>query len=292
MVGLNYILLDEMEKEWDTIEKDLAMLRHVADFRSRIERFQKGIVGERTYISPRLPEGEKKLIESRSKLNMEFDRLRKNIERIEKEKIGVNSEYKSLYELDELYKILAEDLVMRKVVDIKVGEEIVKKRLDRKHLEDLKRFEEAYALLCEAETSESVLTKEDFPDSAKKAILLVYFNAVEVYIREKLKELIPKGVTILLGEDYGHINTRKKDWEKIWATLSLGSCIHIINNNKYLFLKNEELWNKRIETLMHQVRELRNTVAHPSRKNPDPGLVRKRVYDLFRQLPDILKTKE
>jgi hypothetical protein len=221
----------------------------------------------------------------------EFDRLRERVETIEKDKIGVDSQYTSLYELDELYKILAEDLVKRRIVDIKAGEEIVKKRLEKKYLDELKRFDEAYALLCEAETSDSVLMRKDFPDSGKKAILLVYFNAIEVYIREKLKELIPKGVTILLGENHGHINTRKKDWERTWNVLGLGSCIHIINRNKYIFLKNEGLWKHKVETLMHQVREMRNTIAHPSTENPDPQLVREKVYRLFTLLPDVLKSK-
>ena len=221
----------------------------------------------------------------------EFDRLRTRVETIEKDKIGVNSQYTSLYELDELYKILAEDLVKRRIVDIKAGEEIVKKRLEKKYLNELKRFDEAYALLCEAETSDSVLMRKDFPESGKKAILLVYFNAIEVYIREKLKELIPKGVTILLGENHGHINTRKKDWERTWNVLGLGSCIHIVNRNSYIFLKNEELWKSKVETLMHQVREMRNTIAHPSAENPDPKFVREKVYKLFTLLPDALKSK-
>lgn len=221
----------------------------------------------------------------------EFDTLRSRVETIEKDKIGIDSKYTSLYELDELYKILAEDLVKRRIVDVKAGEEIVKKRLEKKYLNELKRFDEAYALLCEAETSDSVLMRKDFPDSGKKAILLVYFNAVEVYIRERLKELIPKGVTVLLGESHGHINTRKKDWERSWSVLGLGSCIHIINRNKYIFLKNEDLWKNKVETLMHQVREMRNIVAHPSKDNPDPGLVREKVYHLLTLLPDVLQTK-
>lgn len=222
----------------------------------------------------------------------EFDTLRSRVETIEKDKIGIDSKYTSLYELDELYKILAEDLVKRRIVDVKAGEEIVKKRLEKKYLNELKRFNEAYALLCEAETSDSILVRKDFPDSGKKAILLVYFNAVEVYIRERLKELIPKGVTVLLGESHGHINTRKKDWERSWSVLGLGSCIHIINRNKYIFLKNEELWKNKVETLMHQIREMRNTVAHPSKENPDPALVREKIYLLLTLLPDILQTKD
>lgn len=222
----------------------------------------------------------------------EFDILRQRVETIEKDKIGIDAKFKSLYELDELYKILAEDLVKRKIVDIKAGEEIVKRKLTKKQLEELKRFKGAYELLCEAETSDTVLTRKDFPNSGKKAIMLVYFNAVEVYVRDRLKELIPKGVTLLLGENHGHINTRKKDWEKSWDVLSLGSCIHIINHNGYLFLKNEKLWKENIETLMHQVRELRNQVAHPSKENPDPRLVREKVYKLLRELPDVLKSNE
>jgi hypothetical protein len=222
----------------------------------------------------------------------EFDRLRERVETIEKDKIGVDSSYTSLYELDELYKILAEDLVNRRIVDVKAGEEVVKKRLEKKYLNELKRFDEAYALLCEAETSDNLLMRKDFPDSGKKAILLVYFNALEVYIREKLKELVPRGVTILLGENHGHINTRKKDWEKSWGVLGLGSCIHIVNRNKYIFLRNENLWKQKVETLMHQVREMRNVVAHPSKENPDPKLVRIKVYQLFTLLPEALKTKQ
>jgi hypothetical protein len=241
--------------------------------------------------SPQVSRGILEALESQRDVFVEFDRIRNQIETIEKDKIGVDSKFGSLYELDELYKILAEDLVKRKIVDIEAGEEIVKKRLDPKNLNELKRVPEAYSLLCEAETSDTVLNRKDFPESGKKAIMLVYFNAVEVYVREKLKGLIPKGVTILLGENHGHINTRKKDWEKSWAVLSLGSCIHIINHNKYLFLKNEELWKQKVETLMHQVRELRNIVAHPSKENPNPKLVREKVYRLLKLLPEVLKSK-
>jgi hypothetical protein len=229
---------------------------------------------------------------SQRDLFQEFDRLRNRVETIEKDKIGIDSKYTSLYELDELYKILAEDLVKRRIIDVKAGEEIVKKRLEQKYLDELKRFDEAFALLCEAETSDSLLMRKDFPDSGKKAILLVYFNAVEVYVRDRLKELVPKGVTILLGESHGHINTRKKDWERSWSVLGLGSCIHIINRNKYIFLKNEKLWKQKVETLMHQVREMRNVVAHPSTENPEPEFVREKVYRLLTLLPNTLKSKK
>ncbi len=248
----------------------------------------------KTELSPPTPQvsrGILKALESQRDVFIEFDKIRDQIETIEKDKIGVDSTFGSLYELDELYKILAEDLVKRKIVDIEAGEEMVKKRLDPKNLKKLKRVPEAYRLLCEAETSDTVLKRKDFPESGKKAIMLVYFNAVEVYVREKLKELIPKGVTVLLGENHGHINTRKKDWEKSWSILSLGSCIHIINHNKYLFLRNEELWKQKVETLMHQVRELRNIVAHPSKENPNPKLVREKVYRLLKLLPEVLKPK-
>jgi WD40 repeat protein len=233
LVGLYHTIFDDINKGLEYIEKDFSVLRHMADLKSRIK---KGEVEAET--------GEISEIEadaSQKKLIKEFNEMRKQIDSIEKDKLGVDSRYTSLYELDELYKILAEDL------------------------------------------------GEDFPSSGKKAILLVYFNAMEVYVRGRLKELIPKGVTILLGEGHGHINTRKKDWEKTWFALSLGSLIHVVNNNRYLFLKNEELWDRKVETLMHQVRELRNTVAHPSKANPDPKLVRNRVYTLFKVLPDVLK---
>ena len=272
LVGLYHLIFHDINKGVEAVEKEIAEMK--------------------IPIAPEISAQAMGVPDPMRDLYAEFDRLRERVETIEKDKIGVDSKYKSLYELDELYKILAEDLVKRKIVDIKAGEEIVKKKLTNRQLDELKRFDEAYALLCEAETSDSVLKRKDFPDSGKKAILLVYFNAVEVYVRERLKELLPKGVTVLLGESHGHINTRKRDWEKSWAVLSLGSCIHIINHNEYLFLKNEELWKQKVETLMHQVREMRNIVAHPSRENPDPGLVREKVYKLLKDLPEALKSKE
>jgi hypothetical protein len=262
------------------------------DINKGIEKMEKEIVEPKVPVSPKIPAPATGTFDPMRDLYAEFDRLRERVETIEKDKIGVDSKFKSLYELDELYKILAQDLVKRKIVDIKAGEESVKKRLTKRQLEELKRFPEAYALLSEAETSDTVLSRKDFPDSGKKAILLVYFNAAEVYVRERLKELLPKGVTVLLGENHGHVNTRKRDWEKSWDVLSLGSCIHIINHNSYLFLKNEQLWKQKVETLMHQVRELRNTVAHPSKENPDPNLVREKVYRLIKDLPEVLRSKE
>ncbi|UCG68796.1 MAG: hypothetical protein JSV09_13515 [Thermoplasmata archaeon] len=280
LVWLYYLIFHEINKALEKIEIDLEILRE--------KEIAEAKISATAPISVQAMEAAGQMRD----LFEEFDILKKRVETIEKDKIGVDSKFKSLYELDELYKILAEDLVKRKIVDIKAGEEIVKKRLTRKQIKELKRFKEAYNYLCEAETSDTVLTRKDFPNSGKKAILLVYFNAVEVYVRERLKELLPKGVTVLLGENHGHINTRKKDWEKNWAVLSLGSCIHIINNNGYLFLKNEILWKQKVETLMHQVRDLRNTVAHPSKENPDPKLVREKVYQLLKELPEVLKYKE
>ncbi len=275
LVGLSHMMLNKINVGLENLKMDAQKIK------------EKTKLAPPSQVSRQLLEA----LESQRDVFVEFDRLRNQIETIEKDKIGVDSSFGSLYELDELYKILAEDLVKRKIVDIEAGEEIVKKRLDPKNLEELKRFPEAYGLLCEAETSDTVLNRKDFPESGKKAILLVYFNAIEVYVRERLKELIPRGVTVLLGENHGHINTRKKDWEKSWSVLSLGSCIHIINHNKYLFLKDEELWKEKVETLMHQVRELRNIVAHPSKENPNPKLVREKVYRLLKTLPEVLKYK-
>jgi hypothetical protein len=276
LAGFFYILYNGIEKDLPGQEKPKS----------------KKTVSKKPSVTPEISKMVMERMGIQRDIFEEFDRLRTRVETIEKDKIGIDSQYTSLYELDELYKILAEDLVKRRIVDVKAGEEIVQKRMDKKYLEELKKFTQAYALLCEAETSDSLLMRKDFPDSGKKAILLVYFNALEVYIREKLKGLIPKGVTVLLGENHGHINTRKKDWEKSWSVLGLGSCIHVINRNKYLFLKNEELWKQKVETLMHQVREMRNTVAHPSKENPDPKLVRDKVYSLFTLLPDVLQSKE
>jgi hypothetical protein len=273
LVGLYYLIFHDINKGIEMVEKE------------------KEVVEPKVTAAPEIPTQAVGALDPMRDLYAEFDRLRGRVETIEKDKIGVDSKFKSLYELDELYKILAQDLVKRKIVDIKAGEEIVKQKLTKRQLGELMRFPEAYALLSEAETSDTVLTRKDFPDSGKKAILLVYFNAVEVYVRERLKELLPKGVTILLGENHGHINTRKRDWEKSWDVLSLGSCIHIINQNGYLFLMNEEMWKQKVETLMHQVRELRNTVAHPSKENPNPNLVREKVYKLIRELPEVLKSK-
>jgi hypothetical protein len=280
LVWLYYLIFHEINKALEKIEMDLAILR------------EKEMAEASIPITPPTAAQAMKAAGQMRDFYEEFDILKKRVETIEKDKIGVDSKFKSLYELDELYKILAEDLVKRKIVDIKAGEEIVKKRLTKKQIKELKRFKEAYNYLCEAETSDTLLTRKDFPNSGKKAILLVYFNAVEVYVRERLKELLPKGVTVLLGENHGHINTRKRDWEKSWTVLSLGSCIHIINSNGYLFLKNEKLWKQSVETLMHQVRDLRNTVAHPSKENPDPKLVREKVYKLLSELPEVLKSKE
>lgn len=275
LVGLYHMMFNKVTADLEKMKTDAQKRSTKTEFTS----------------SPQVSRGLLEALETQREVFIEFDRIRNQIETIEKDKIGVDSKFGSLYELDELYKILAEDLVKRKIVDIEAGEEIVKKRLDPKNLKELKRVPEAYRLLSEAETSDTVLKRKDFPESGKKAIMLVYFNAVEVYVREKLKGLIPKGVTVLLGENHGHINTRKKDWEKSWSILSLGSCIHIINHNKYLFLKDDELWKQKVETLMHQVRELRNIVAHPSKENPNPKLVREKVYRLLKLLPEVLKSK-
>lgn len=271
LIGFYYSVLEDIEKRLSEVKKDFDLMQHITELTAKIKVYERR---------------EREIYRTHD----EFERLKNKIDKIEREKIGVDVKMKSLDELNELYKLLAQDLIKHKVVDIKVGKEIVAKELDKKYLLEVQKFKQAYNLLCEAEASRT-MEIESLPESGKKALLLVYFNAVEMFIREKLKKLVPKGVTILLGDEFGHINTRKKDWEEKWNNLSLGSCIYVIKNNKYIFLKNEEKWDKYVETLMHTIRDMRNNIAHPSKKNPDATIIRRKVYEIIKELVDVLRER-
>ncbi len=272
LIGFYYSILEDIEKRLSEVKKDFDLMQHITELTAKIKMHERR---ERDIY----------------KTHKEFKRLKDKIDGIEKEKIGGDVKTRSLDELNELYKLLAQDLMKHQVVDIKIGEEIVAKELGKKYLSEVQKFNQAYNLLCEAEASRT-LEMENLPESGKKALLLVYFNAAEDFLKEKLKELVPTGTTILLGDDYGHINTRKKEWEERWANLPFGSYIHVIKNNRYIFLKNEDQWDEVVESMMHNIRDMRNNIAHPSRKNPSSETVRKMVYNILRELTDVLKDRE
>lgn len=102
-----------------------------------------------------------------------------------------------------------------------------------------------------------------------------------------MKDLIPPGATILLGEK-GHINTRSKGWEEKWSTLSLGALTHAIDHNQHFFVEDEEEWEE-TKRLMREAVDIRNLTAHPSEANPDVPDVREKVYSAIQSLSATLE---
>jgi len=227
------------------------------------------------------PEAAVEITRMRGTLEQAFESLRT---RLEKE-----AAVRSVEELNDVYKDLAHSLMADGTLDPDVGRRRVREQLSAQAYAELVRLPEAMALLAEAESSDALRMAELLPESGRKALLLVYPNALEVYLRDRLKRILPPGVTVLLGAEFGHINTRRKDWEERWRTLSLGSCLHAVDNNQYLFLADRERWEEVTKGMLHDARDMRNVIAHPSEKNPSPDVIRARVYALLEELPRVLK---
>jgi hypothetical protein len=220
------------------------------------------------------------------KLEEEHEALATRAQEIEAKEMDLDTREAYLRDLDEHYESLAASLLARESIDLAAGERIVAEEMGD-NLYEIKRHAKAFTLLSEAEASEAGEMTKKLPESGKKALLLVYFNALEAYLREKLKDLVPAGATILLGEK-GHINTRSRTWEDKWDTLSLGILSHAIDHNKHFFVENEEEWED-TKDLMRETIEIRNSTAHPSEANPDVSDVRERVYTAIQTLSRILK---
>jgi parallel beta-helix repeat protein len=220
------------------------------------------------------------------KLEEEHEGLAIRAQEIEAKEMDLDTREAYLRDLDEHYESLAASLLARESIDLAVGERIVAEEMGD-NLYEIKRHAKAFTLLSEAEASEAGEMTKKLPESGKKALLLVYFNALEAYLREKLKDLVPTGATILLG-DKGHINTRSRTWEEKWDTLSLGILSHAIDHNKHFFVENEEEWED-TKDLMRETIVIRNSTAHPSETNPDVSDVRERVYTTIQTLSQILK---
>jgi parallel beta-helix repeat protein len=212
--------------------------------------------------------------------------LVKRAREIEAKELDLETKERYLRDLDAHYKSLAQSLLEREKIDLSTGEKIVAEEMGE-NIYDIKRYGKAFTLLSEAEASQAGEMTKRLPESGKKALLLVYFNSLESYLREKLKGMIPKGATILLGEK-GHINTRSEGWEEKWSTLSLGTLSHAIDHNKHFFVEDEDLWEE-TKPLMRETVDIRNLTAHPSEENPEVSDVRTKVYSAIQSLSEILK---
>jgi len=226
------------------------------------------------------------LEEMLKKLDEEHETLAKRAREIEAKEMDLETKEIYLRDLDSHYQSLAQSLFERERIDISAGERIVAQEMGE-NLHEIKRHEKAYILLSEAEASEAGEMTKKLPESGKKALLLVYFNALEAYLRDKLREMIPSGATILLGER-GHINTRSRGWEEKWSALSLGTLTHAIDHNMHFFVEDEEQWEE-TQRLMRETIDIRNSTAHPSEANPDVLDVREKVYSAIQSLSEILK---
>lgn len=222
-----------------------------------------------------------------TKLEEEHESLAQRAQDVETKELDLDAREKYLRDLDKHYESMAASLFARERIDLATGERIVAQEMGE-NLNEIKRYSKAFTLLSEAEASEAGEMTKKLPESGKKALLLVYFNALEAYLREKLRDLIPKGSTILLGEK-GHINTRSRTWEEKWDTLSLGTLSHAIDHNKHFFVENEEEWEE-TKDLMRETVEIRNLTAHPSEANPEVFDVRDKVYSAIHSLSSILMT--
>jgi len=190
--------------------------------------------------------------------------------------------------LEGLYRALARALVHSPEVDVSRGRAIVDRKLGDLAV-DLREHGAAYRLLSEAEASVQSPLFATLPESARKALFLVYFYGLEEYLHSRLKGLIPAGATILLGER-GHISTRRRGWESQWASLTLGNLLYALGHNARMFVADEGAWGTSVEPLLRQTVEARNRTAHPSREAPPLERVRDLVYGAIPAIDGVLRS--
>src|SRR3989454_2498315 len=178
--------------------------------------------------------------------------------------------------LEGLYRALAKALIQSPEVNVTHGRLIVDARLGAL-AETLRRQGAAYRLLSEAEASVDSELFRGLPESARKALVLVYFYSLEEYLSHRLRGLIPPGSTLLLG-DRGHINVRRRGWEAQWAGLTLGNLLYMMDHNPHFFIADTARWEGQVEPLLREAVEARNRTAHPSRQAPPLEQVRDLVY--------------
>jgi parallel beta-helix repeat protein len=220
------------------------------------------------------------------RIEKDQETLVKRAAEIDEKELDLDAKEDYLRTLDAQYASMAESLFKEEKIDLAMGESVVEQEMGE-NVHEVKRYEKAFTLLSEAEASEAGEITKKLPESGKKAMLLVYFNALEAYLREKLQEMIPRGATILLGEK-GHINTRLRGWDEKWAMLSLGTLTHAIDHNKHFFVEDKEAWEE-VKGFLRETVEIRNLTAHPSETNPEVSEVRKRVYSAILSLSSVLK---
>ena len=189
--------------------------------------------------------------------------------------------------LEGLYRALAQALLHSPEVDIAHGRTVVDARLGPL-ARGLRRYGAAYRLLSEAEASVASEMFPGLPESGRKALLLVYFYALEEYLGHRLRGLVPAGSTLLLGER-GHLNVRRRGWEAQWAALSLGTLVYLADRNRHFFILDDDRWQREVEPLLRQAVEARNRTAHPSREAPPLEKVRELVYEAVPAIEAVLR---
>jgi hypothetical protein len=189
--------------------------------------------------------------------------------------------------LEGLYRALAQALVRSPEVDVARGRAIVDKELGSL-AQNLRGRGAAYRLLSEAEASVRSALFPTLPESARKALLLVYFYGLEDYLSNRLRALVPAGSTLLLGER-GHINVRRRGWEAQWAGLTLGNLLYMMGHNAHFFVADADAWAKEVQPILRQAVEARNRTAHPSREAPPLEKVRELVYGAIPAVESVLK---
>lgn len=189
--------------------------------------------------------------------------------------------------LSGLYRALAQSIVLSPEVDLAKGREIVEARLGSLTAA-VRRYGLTFRLLCEAEASVESQLFHRLPESGQRALLLVYFHALEEYLSRRLRLLVPRGATLLLG-DRGHLNLRRRGWESRWASLSLGNLVYLADWNRHLFLADDQRWNREIEPRLRQALEARNRAAHPGWPTPPLDQVHRLVYGSLAGLEAVLK---
>ncbi|HEV8594127.1 MAG TPA: Ig-like domain-containing protein, partial [Thermoplasmata archaeon] len=189
--------------------------------------------------------------------------------------------------LDNLYRALAQSLLESPEVNVGHGRKLVDAQLGNLALR-LRREGAAYRLLSEAEASVDSELFRGLPESARKALLLVYFYALEDFLKGRLRVLVPPGSTLLLGER-GHINVRRRDWQAQWAGLTLGNLLYLMDRNAHFFIEDVPRWEKEVEPLLRDAVKARNRTAHPSRQAPPLDRVRALVYGAMPAIDAVLR---
>ena len=188
---------------------------------------------------------------------------------------------------DGLYRALAQALLKTPGFDLARGRQIADKRLGPSAV-DFQSRGVAYRLLSEAEAGADSKRFEGLPEPGRRALLLLYFYALEEYLNRRMRALVPPGVKLVPAK---RRRGEAPAGEGTWSPKSLCGLGALVDRNRPVFAKSAARWAAEASPVLREAAKARARAADPSHELPEPDEVRKLVYRAFRAIDPVLRKK-